>query len=202
MPFKDKERRKEYMKEYSKRPEVKERRIEYYNRPEIKQRKKEYNQLPEVKERNREYSKRPEVKERHKEYNKRPEVKERNKEQKKRRYHNFEKSFFTNNLKNQKKRATKKFPDRIFNITVEYLQEIFPKNKKCPVFNIELKVNSYGPAHHSPSLDRIDNDKGYEIGNVIWVCQKVNQIKTTATPDEIIKVGEFYKKLLEERSSE
>jgi hypothetical protein len=43
------------------------------------------------------------------------------------------------------------------------------------------------------------NDKGYEIGNVIWVCQKVNNIKTNATPDEIIKVGEFYKKLLEEK---
>jgi len=36
----------------------------------------------------------------------------------------------------------------------------------------------------------------------MWVCQKVNQIKNYSTPDEIIKVGEFYKKLLEERSLE
>ena len=66
----------------------------------------------------------------------------------------------------------------------------------------EFKVNHKYASSNSPSLDRIDNNKGYEIGNVIWVSHKVNNIKSSATPDEIIKVGKFYKKLLEERSLE
>ena len=104
-------------------------------------------------------------------------------------YRNFGRHFFTVVFKGAKKRNKNK------------LKEIFPKNKICPVLGIEFKVNrKTGGRDNSASLDRIDNDKGYEIGNVIWVCMKVNQIKTTATPDEIIKVGEFYKKLLEERS--
>ena len=135
-----------------------------------------------------------------KEYNSRPENKERKNEEARRSYSNFEKTFFIQNFNTKKRSSNKKFSDRIFNITLEYLQEIFPEDKKCPVLNIKFKINSLGSGNHSPSLDRIDNDKGYEIGNVIWVCQKVNQIKNYSTPDEVIKVGEFYKKLLEERS--
>ena len=135
----------------------------------------------------------------YKEYNSRPEIKERKKERNKRSYSKFEKTFFVQNFNTKKRSSNKKFPDRIFDITLEYLQEIFPEDKKCPVLNIKFKVNSFGPGSHSPSLDRIDNDKGYEIGNVMWVCQKVNNIKTNAAPDEIIKVGKFYKKLLKEK---
>jgi hypothetical protein len=70
-------KRKEYMKEYQNRPEVKERireykrkyAKEYHNRPEVKERireyVKEYQNRPEVKEK---------VKERMKEYHNRPEV--------------------------------------------------------------------------------------------------------------------------------
>ncbi len=50
----------------------------------------------------------------------------------------------------------------------------------------------------SPSLDRIIPEKGYVKGNVIVVSNKANVIKNNATPEEIIAVGEFYKKLLEE----
>ena len=53
------ERRSEYKKEYSQRPEVKERQREYDQRPEVKKHRKEYK---------KEYSQRPEVKERQREY--------------------------------------------------------------------------------------------------------------------------------------
>ena len=127
------------------------------------------------------------------------------KEKMKKRMHAFERPYFNRALSQMKRRAKKKFPDKLFNVTIDYLEEIFPhKDLRCPVLNFRLKINpnGRGSSPYSPSLDRINNDKGYEIGNVIWVCMKVNQIKTTATPDEIIKVGEFYKKLLEERSLE
>ena len=181
---------KEYDKEYWQRPEVKERRKEYELRPEVKERKKEYWQRPEVKEHRREYERK---KRSTSEF----------KEKMKKRIHAFEKPYFNRALCQMKTRAKKKFPDKLFNVTIDYLEEIFPhKDLRCPVLNFRLKVNpeGRGSSPYSPSLDRIDNDKGYEIGNVIWVCNKVNMIKNYSTPDEIIKVGEFYKKLFKERS--
>jgi len=202
---------KERAKEYYQRPEVKEHRKEYRKRPEVKKRAKEYNQRPEVKERAKEYQKRPEVKERRKEYNQRPEVKEHTRElerkkrsapefkaKMKKRIHTFERPYFNRVLGQIKNRAKKKFPDKLFNITIDYLEEIFPhKDLRCPVLNLQLKINpnGLGSSPYSPSLDRINNDKGYEKGNVIWVCNKANMIKGYSTPDEIIKVGKFYKEL-------
>ena len=118
-------------------------------------------------------------------------------------YRNFGYHFFDVVFKGAKKRNKTKLK-KPFTITKDYLKEIFPyEDRRCPVLGIEFKVNKGpGPAFNSASRDRIDNAKGYEIGNVMWVCNKVNQIKTSAAPDEIIKVGKFYKKLLEERSLE
>ena len=153
----------------------------------------------------KEYKQRPEVKEHRRELERKkrstPEFKEKMKE----RMHAFERPYFNRALNQMKNRAKKKFPDKLFNLTIDYLEEIFPhKDLRCPVLNFRLKINpnGRGSSPYSPSLDRINNDKGYEIGNVIWVCNKVNMIKNFSTPDEIIKVGKFYKKLLEERSLE
>ena len=146
---------------------------------------KEYNSRPEVKQRKKEY---------YKKYSQRTEFKE-NYRNFKENYHNFGYHFFCRVLKSAERRNKTKLK-KPFTITKEYLKEIFPKNKICPVLGIEFKVNrKTGGRDNSASLDRIDNDKGYEIGNVIWVCKKVNQIKSYSTPDEIIKVGKFYKEL-------
>ena len=190
--------KKEYMKEYNQRPEVKERRKEYNQRPEVKERAKEYKKRTEVKERKKEYNQRPEVKEHRREFERKkrstPEFKEKMKE----RMHAFERPYFNRALNQMKNRAKKKFPDKLFNLTIDYLEEIFPhKDLRCPVLNLQLKINpkGSGSSPYSPSLDRINNDKGYEKGNVIWVCNKANMIKGYSTPDEIIKVGKFYKEL-------
>ena len=73
-------RKREYVREYNQRPEVKERERkrrrkyarEYYQRPEVKEReckrKRERYQRPEVKERIRKYRQRPEERERRREY--------------------------------------------------------------------------------------------------------------------------------------
>lgn len=65
----------------------------------------------------------------------------------------------------------------------------------CPVFGFPLVFGKGRATYASPSIDRIDNTKGYVKGNVIIVSMKVNQIKNSATPDEIIRVGEFYRSL-------
>ena len=74
--LRSKEYRRKYMREYRKRPGVKERESEYHRewaqrpkvREKIRQRKRKYNQLPEVKEKKREWAERPENKERKRRY--------------------------------------------------------------------------------------------------------------------------------------
>ena len=68
----------------------------------------------------------------------------------------------------------------------------------CPILNLELK-HGRDDWQNSPNIDRIDNTKGYTMDNIIVVSALANTIKTSATPDQIIKVGEFYKKLYEEK---
>ena len=72
----------------------------------------------------------------------------------------------------------------------------FPK--VCPILGIELKHGT-DDWYNSPNIDRIDNNKGYLMDNVIVVSALANSIKSAATPDQILAVGEFYKKLYEEK---
>jgi|TARA_A100000171_G_scaffold33006_1_gene31388 hypothetical protein len=98
-------------------------------------------------------------------------------------------------LRHAKKRALNKGLD--FNLTLEDLT--YPD--VCPILGIKLK-HGYGKGkdrENSPSIDRIDNTKGYTLDNVIIVSVLANSIKNSATPEQIIKVGEFYKNLHKER---
>jgi hypothetical protein len=62
-----------------------------------------------------------------------------------------------------------------FTITIEYANELFlSQNKKCKLSGLELSFKE-----NSPSLDRIDNTKGYVKGNVQWVHKHINKIKQT-----------------------
>ena len=68
----------------------------------------------------------------------------------------------------------------------------------CPVLGIELIIGTeeWG---NSPTIDRIDNTKGYVKGNIIVVSMLANCIKNQATPDQILTVGKYYKKLYKEK---
>jgi len=72
----------------------------------------------------------------------------------------------------------------------------FPK--VCPILGIELKHGT-DDWYNSPNIDRIDNNKGYLMDNVIVVSALANSIKSAATPDQILAVAKFYKKLYEEK---
>lgn len=69
--------------------------------------------------------------------------------------------------------------------------------KMCPVLGIQLDRRSgRGNRDASPSVDRIDNTKDYVPGNVVVVSMRANQVKGTASVQELEQVLNFYKSLL------
>lgn len=74
----------------------------------------------------------------------------------------------------------------------------------CPILGIKLEAglgrkrdsdspSLVGAKDSSPSLDRIDNSKGYIPGNVLVISWRANYLKNTATLDELVMLGEFAK---------
>jgi len=55
----------------------------------------------------------------------------------------------------------------------------------CPVLHVPLVVGKRD--HYNPSLDRIDNSKGYVKGNVQVISYKANAMKNSATREELLK---------------
>ena len=93
----------------------------------------------------------------------------------------FEKSY----LNKIKKRAEKMHFE--FNLTLEYLMSIF--NGKCALSGLEIQFGKHWKmmSDQTASLDRIDNSKGYIVGNVQWVHKQVNFMKGTMEQKEFIK---------------
>jgi hypothetical protein len=76
-----------------------------------------------------------------------------------------------------------------FNITIEDI--IIPEY--CPILNIKL-FSSLRKTDNSPSLDRIDNSKGYIKGNVHIVSDRVNRLKNNANKEELEKISNYFNK--------
>ena len=89
-----------------------------------------------------------------------------------------------------------------FNLDKEYIKEIWPEDNKCPVLSIEFKKGEGMQIDASPSIDRIIPELGYVKGNVQIICMLANRIKNNATPDQVIKVGKHFKKILENNNEE
>jgi len=75
-----------------------------------------------------------------------------------------------------------------FNLDIEDL--IIPD--KCPVLNIPIfreaiKGGKRGPKTNSPSLDRINNNRGYVKGNIQVISHRANTMKGNATPEELLQ---------------
>jgi len=70
--------------------------------------------------------------------------------------------FIHHRFLNAKRRANRK--KLKFSITKEYLKSTYPSHGFCPVFGVKMEAR--GDGLNSASIDRIDNEKGYEEGNV------------------------------------
>ena len=90
---------------------------------------------------------------------------------------------------NAKRRAKKKNIE--FSITIDDI--VIPTH--CPVLGLELSVNRNGKFNHtSPSLDRIDNSKGYINGNIEVISNRANILKRDGNLNSFKKLVEYMEK--------
>lgn len=54
----------------------------------------------------------------------------------------------------------------------------------CPVLGIEIKFQEGPGSHHSPSIDRFDNTKGYTKDNIRMISLRANTLKSDGTLKE------------------
>ncbi len=92
-------------------------------------------------------------------------------------------------LKHAKRRAKKK--GREFSLTEADIE--IPEF--CPVLGIRIEAGGLDYSN-SPSIDRLDQSKGYTSTNIIVVSYLANITRNSATPNQIRRVGRFYHKLL------
>ncbi|MBS7457681.1 hypothetical protein [Coralloluteibacterium stylophorae] len=91
-----------------------------------------------------------------------------------------------------------KYRARKRGIEFDLTHEDVPIPACCPVLGIPLyrAIGAKAQGPNSPSLDRIDPNRGYVRGNVLVVSSKANSIKNNATPRELLQVACFYQEHL------
>jgi hypothetical protein len=57
--------------------------------------------------------------------------------------------------------------------------------KVCPILEVPLVLGHKGNYEYTPSLDRIDNSKGYVKGNIMVISKKANSMKNSASIEEL-----------------
>lgn len=91
-------------------------------------------------------------------------------------------------FRNAKSRA--KIQGHEFNITIDDLD--LPE--KCPILEIPLDGYISKNRNNNPSIDRIDNTKGYIKGNVCIISFKANRMKSDLTIEELEKILDYIKR--------
>lgn len=166
MPIADPEKRKQYNKARSSRPEIKER-----NNETARKRYRENNFIAK-----REYEtkrrKDPEYVARRKQYM----------------LHRKLTNWAVAVLPFIKSRAKKR--GLAFNITANDI----PLPNVCPIFGTKLVIGIGKQGNDSPSVDRIDPTKGYVKGNVVVISQRANSLKRDASLADLETMVAFYRK--------
>jgi hypothetical protein len=101
-------------------------------------------------------------------------------------------------LTNAKRRAKKSgLP---FNLTREYLINIWPSDGKCPVFGVDLVYLANDGKKRTrqkatASLDKFYPEMGYVEGNVAWISIRANEIKTNASTKQVRSVANWMRRI-------
>ena len=81
------------------------------------------------------------------------------------------------------KAAKKRAKERGLDFNIEESDIVIPKI--CPILEVPLEFGTKNNYNYSPSLDRIDNTKGYIKGNIQVISKKANTMKNSATLQEL-----------------
>lgn len=76
--------------------------------------------------------------------------------------------------------------------------------KYCPILGIKLETNRVGIGgglDNSFSLDRLNPNDGYIPGNVQVISRLANNMKSTATPEQLLKFADWIYKTYDDSSS-
>ena len=114
-----------------------------------------------------------------------------------RKYYNEKRSIQVEKLlyKNAKRRAK----DKGLEFTIESSDIVVPEI--CPVLGIPLNKNRGGRSHMStsPSIDRVDSNKGYTKDNIQVISHRANNLKNNATLEELRKLVTYVEKFQNSR---
>jgi hypothetical protein len=91
-------------------------------------------------------------------------------------------------VRNAKYRALKK--GREFTIT----KEDFEIPKTCPVLGLPIFVSDERLSDNSPTIDRVDNSKGYTKDNIMCISFKANSLKGEGNIADFKKIIEYIEK--------
>ena len=100
------------------------------------------------------------------------------------------------NIPTRKHRGRK--PKLTFNITKDYLNSLYEsQNHKCALSGISLEPNlSLTLQQQNMSIDRVDSNIGYEVGNIQLVDKRINMMKGSLSNKDFIdlccKVAEHH----------
>ena len=83
--------------------------------------------------------------------------------------------------------------------TIEIADLVIPE--MCPILEIPLKINIGGQQYDSPSLDRIDNSKGYIKDNIMIISNLANTMKSYASAYQLIKFARWVLKTYNEEDA-
>lgn len=87
----------------------------------------------------------------------------------------------------------------IKNISFNILKDDIQIPFTCPILGIKLELSNKKISDNSPSVDRIDNNKGYEKNNIHIISYKANRIKNDASYDDINRIYKSLKEIINER---
>lgn len=72
-----------------------------------------------------------------------------------------------------------------FNITIQYAWDLFLKqNRACALSGRSITLGK----NRTASLDRIDNSKGYVMGNVQWIHKDINRMKNVYDQEYFLSI--------------
>jgi len=81
-----------------------------------------------------------------------------------------------------------------YEFSLEVSDIIIPE--KCPILNVPLKLGTRENYEYTPSLDRIDNSKGYIKGNIQVISKKANSMKNSASVEELKAFSAWINKMI------